>query len=50
MHVGARGSRGDLHEVGKRFLLDGDDGDIVAGFSSGVEDEKRKAPVSRDET
>ena len=41
---------GSLFKVGKRFLFDGDDGDVVAEGAGALEGEKRKAAVSCDET
>jgi hypothetical protein len=37
-----------LLELGKRFLLQRDDGDVVAGVARRVEDQKREAAVPRD--
>ena len=37
-------------EIGKRFFLDGDDGDVVARAARGVEDEKGKTAVAGDQT
>ena len=37
-----------LLELGKRFLLQRDDGDVVAGVARRVEDQKREAAVARD--
>ena len=40
---------GSLLQLGKRFLLDGDDRDVVAEGARALEDEKREPAVAGDE-
>ena len=42
--------RGRVVQLGERFFLDRDDGDVVALRARGVEDEERKPAVAGDET
>ena len=44
-----RWARGRVCQVGKRFFLDSDDGDVVAGAARRIEHKKREPAVPRDQ-
>ena len=50
MEGGRRRSGRDVGEVGKRFFLQRDDGDVVAGAARGVEHQKREPTVASYQT
>ena len=49
MQVGGRRPGGDGGQVGKRFVLQGDDRHVMAGSARGVEHQKGESAVPRDE-